>query len=1754
MRIIFILFVIFLTKISLSANITSIASGNWGDPLIWDSGTVPLSTDDVVIDELHTVDVLDNLSAVITVTVNSIKIGDVASASNADNALNIPAGSVLNVTNNILIERPNKGNTEWVLNVAGIVNAGSLDMGVGGTSASNSRRAELRIADDALVDIAGNFSMNSFHTDTRTNGIYFTDIAGVNPGELHIGGVFSNGNIANMRDITGGCVVRFDGASTFDLGFMNYNYLELAGSGSYSISSITSVTGDLIMSGTASFSTGSNNLQGVDNFSMEAGNTFTLGVANQFNVSAGWTNNGGVFIPNTSTVLFNGITNINQIITNSTGTETFYNLSFGTSSGTAVGSQFVPSTTNIIVTNDVNLFQGDSPSVYEFRMGVNNLTVGNDIIFNNSDNNNKEIALTLSTGTIDVDGNIDMLSNDLRHYIEVTGNGTIKCGGDLTGGDVDFTGGAGTIILEGSNPSIIGGPHTTGGGDSYQFYNFQNSKANTATLGDGIDVFNDFTLNSGVLDVDVTNNHEINVGGDWTNNSGLGGFEERNGTVTFDGRSGIQSISALSNTETFYNLESTGTSTNLQINAPLVVTVLNDYNANANSELSGDGELNTTNDFNFSGGSQASLAGAYIVGNNFTVDGGANVTYTGTSMIVSNLTSTMGNDSKLTFDGAGFVSDKLLLDGARSLITLSSGVVLINTSTDMDKNGAGNAARIVVNGGELDTPVLNMNNGTGSTSPGNLCYIEIGNGDVDISGDLTMNGTRQECHVEWSGNGVLHVGGDITGGGIGDYDAFNATGEVHLDGTNQTIGGVASTYGGNRYLFGTLRAENSGVKTLGERLYVYDMIFAQTATFDVSTSNFDVNVYDDWSVVGTIADPFLEQDGIVYFLGTDGTDPQELTNVNGGSFAFHNFTVNNTGGRTPAVTTSANLALEEHDHTSGQLDLLGNDINVSGNGNTSFLSGGSVVTSVAGSTYDVTEPAVQHTIDFQGTQIGDATNDINVTCNNARIFTDGSTFFGNCSFTKTDPINRDDCDGGNVFNGDVIFNVPLAKERWRTANTNPDIYNGALTINHDGIGNFCLGRGTVGNTYNGKVTLNSSTVGGIFIGRENNGAPSEATFNDDFEANLTNTGNINVSNGMTGAPSDVTFNGSKIVFTSTSGSTGNFSFGEDDEGEIFMINGAHIEVNGTTNQCLGATSVFLRNISQTSTATSNILVEGTSNVLVGETASNSFDGEWNITSPSFSSIRNNTFNADVTLTKSALSTNSNASNNGSNVFNGDVTITLNSNNGNDWFFATSDANDYNGNAVFEEMGGNGSDLQIARNFESTFAGDITCNQIAGAHIRFGDAAGRVIMDGVSTQTISSSNTTTDNAVFEEIELDCAGPVELGSYLQVTEQAVFTNGVVNSDNTNYVFFENENVNTNRGDDNSYVNGPLYWLVKNAGTHTMTAPTGKNPDWRPVDLEITHANNTDATYRYEAFIADVNLALGSTGQILVKPATIDTVSHIHFWHINRIGGSTYSGQAVTLHYKSNVNPDVVPFPTELTIAQSDGPWFNTSLNWIDIGGTGTGVNDGDITSTAAFTDFGVFTLADTDGPNNNPLPIELLSFDATLHNDLVDLEWITASEKDNDYFVVERSADGQNWEDILVQPGAGTSFIQNTYSDLDNAPLNGISFYRLRQVDTDDSFTHSNTVAVDRSKLYGDFSVYPNPNTDGNINIKFDKYNDEDLTVTIVDANGKLIYNELIGADIRGKFHNIMLNDLPKGVYFIKAITNSAINTKKLILAD
>lgn len=217
------------------------------------------------------------------------------------------------------------------------------------------------------------------------------------------------------------------------------------------------------------------------------------------------------------------------------------------------------------------------------------------------------------------------------------------------------------------------------------------------------------------------------------------------------------------------------------------------------------------------------------------------------------------------------------------------------------------------------------------------------------------------------------------------------------------------------------------------------------------------------------------------------------------------------------------------------------------------------------------------------------------------------------------------------------------------------------------------------------------------------------------------------------------------------------------------------------------------------------------------------------------------------------------------------------------------------------------------------------------------------------------------------------------------------------------------------------------------------------------------------------------------------------------------------------------------------------------------------DLDISGAATFCGSGTVSVSGTVTGVPDPcftgvLPIELLNFNAVSNDKEVEINWSTASELNNDFFTIERSADGENFTEILRTDGAGTSNQQLDYFERDYSPLPGVSYYRLKQTDYNGDFSFSNIVAVKRKSDLGELGVYPNPvDQDAAFFLTFSGFGDEEVLVVLRDMTGKEFYSKMV---ILADQHQIVAFDpeqrIPAGTYLVIASSKEELYTQKLVV--
>jgi hypothetical protein len=223
---------------------------------------------------------------------------------------------------------------------------------------------------------------------------------------------------------------------------------------------------------------------------------------------------------------------------------------------------------------------------------------------------------------------------------------------------------------------------------------------------------------------------------------------------------------------------------------------------------------------------------------------------------------------------------------------------------------------------------------------------------------------------------------------------------------------------------------------------------------------------------------------------------------------------------------------------------------------------------------------------------------------------------------------------------------------------------------------------------------------------------------------------------------------------------------------------------------------------------------------------------------------------------------------------------------------------------------------------------------------------------------------------------------------------------------------------------------------------------------------------------------------------------------------------------------------------------------SVNWDTLYSTANSVNGDGIPSNLDHWNFGAnFPVRILEN-----VPVEFISFYAAGSNGTVNLSWITATETNNRGFQVERRNNvSETWNQIGFVNGNGTSTKKSEYSFTDINPAAGTSYYRLKQIDFNGSFSFSKSIEV--NSLTISFSLeqnYPNPFNPTTI-IQYQISAPGKVILKVYDLTGKEVA-DLVNENQDAGNHSVEFNAsaLASGVYMYRLFTNNFSAAKKLLL--
>lgn len=183
---------------------------------------------------------------------------------------------------------------------------------------------------------------------------------------------------------------------------------------------------------------------------------------------------------------------------------------------------------------------------------------------------------------------------------------------------------------------------------------------------------------------------------------------------------------------------------------------------------------------------------------------------------------------------------------------------------------------------------------------------------------------------------------------------------------------------------------------------------------------------------------------------------------------------------------------------------------------------------------------------------------------------------------------------------------------------------------------------------------------------------------------------------------------------------------------------------------------------------------------------------------------------------------------------------------------------------------------------------------------------------------------------------------------------------------------------------------------------------------------------------------------------------------------------------------------------------------------------------------------------------PLPVELINFKGVQEENNIELSFTTASEKNNDYFTIERTTNGVDWEVVNRVKGNGTTDKASFYSVLDRNAVNGKNYYRLSQTDFDGASKIYKIIAVNYNAMSTiNYTIYPNPTSNKWINIAYESKSSSPVKCFVYTMQGQQIEEYTLNAS-----NETMQFELPSqnNIYMIELIQDNQIIARERIISN
>ncbi|MDD4149346.1 MAG: T9SS type A sorting domain-containing protein [Bacteroidales bacterium] len=448
----------------------------------------------------------------------------------------------------------------------------------------------------------------------------------------------------------------------------------------------------------------------------------------------------------------------------------------------------------------------------------------------------------------------------------------------------------------------------------------------------------------------------------------------------------------------------------------------------------------------------------------------------------------------------------------------------------------------------------------------------------------------------------------------------------------------------------------------------------------------------------------------------------------------------------------------------------------------------------------------------------------------------------------------------------------------------------------------------------------------------------------------------------------------------------------------------------------------------------------------------------------------------------------------------------------------------------------------------------TFDQGTNGSVSFTGSSQQIVRSGGSAfNKLTINNSTSDN-----------NEILLSEDMEIKTQLILSNGVINT-NGNTLFF-GSTATTGIGSSTSFVNGKMEKSISTPFTFPCGDVNSRDLDgnglapyvvWSPITLSPSASTSVNVEYLFD------NVGMPDWWE---HGGNMDeSLHHVSDREHYRVSSTEDVTTNLTLHWNNNGHTS-----SEVCVHSfCDGTISNfvsedlsvvywNGSKWIDAGPVGTtshNHNSGAITNSVPVSLGTPSQTFITYGSKNNenPLPIELVSMTAECFGNTIELNWSTASETNNNGFVIERSEDATSFKQIAFVKGAGNSNEMLSYNFNDNVFIkNETNYYRIKQVDFNNDCSYSQIISTfckENSNPSPAFTIFPNPFKQ-NINISANELPLDKATINIYNMLGSLIYQEKVNATKGELSVSIDLKHLPPAIYVVRIISGDYIGVAKI----